>query len=107
MLIYDRRRCRPLPGPEVRRRLALSQRAKLSHLEQGGWRLLFVRNEPATAYVQHAEHGHAIVTRDARLVMARSLRTRHDDATAMVVAAVESVRASAAPVDAAAASQAA
>lgn len=85
MLIYDRRRCRPLPGPEVRRRLALAQRAKLSHLEQGGWRLLFVRGEPVTAYVAHAEHGQAILTPDARLVMARSLRVRQgDDADARV-----------------------
>lgn len=95
MLIYDRRRCRPLPGPEVRRRLALAQRAKLNHLEQGGWSLLFVRNEPATAYVQHAEHGQAIVTPDARLVMARSLRTRQDDGTR--APAIEPLQASLAP----------
>lgn len=77
MLIYDRRRCRPRPGPEVRRRLALAQRAKLSHLEHGGWQLLFVRG--GTAYVSHAELGQAVLTPDARLVMARTLRLRQED----------------------------
>lgn len=87
MLIYDRRRCRPLPGPELRRRLALAQRAKLSHLEQGGWQLMFVRGEPATVYVVHAEHGRAILTPDARLVMARSLRMRQEDRESSAVGA--------------------
>lgn len=79
MLIYDRRRCRPLPGPEVRRRLAIAQRAKLSWLEYLGWRLLFVRGEPASVFVAHDQKGYAVIGRDGRVVGVRSLTVRPAD----------------------------
>ena len=81
MLIYDRRRCRPIPDAELRRRLTLAQRAKLAWLENTGWRLLFLRGEPASAFVQHAHEGYATITRDGRVVAMRSLTLRPDDAT--------------------------
>lgn len=79
MLIYDRRRCRPLPGAELRRRLTLAQRAKLNWLESTGWSLLFLRGEPAQAFVSHSDNGLAAVTRDGRVVAVRSLSRRPDD----------------------------
>ncbi|WP_133499158.1 hypothetical protein [Cognatilysobacter terrigena] len=79
MLIYDRRRCRPVPGLEVRRRLALAQRAKLSWLEYLGWRLLFVRGEPACVFVAHDHKGYAMISREGRVVAVRSLTVRPED----------------------------
>lgn len=79
MLIYDRRRCRPLPGAELRRRLTLAQRAKLSWLEYTGWQLLFLRGEPAHAFVAHDDRGYAMIARDGRVVAVRSLNLRPDD----------------------------
>lgn len=91
MLIYDRRRCRPLPGSELRRRLTLAQRAKLSWLEHTGWRLMFLRGEPANAFVQHEERGFAMVARDGRVVAVRSLTLRPEDRNAPAPAdAIES-----------------
>lgn len=83
MLIYDRRRCRPIPGAELRRRLTLSQRAKLSWLEHTGWRLLFVRGEPASAFLEHDDRGYAAIARDGRVVAVRSLPLRPGDRAAM------------------------
>ena len=79
MLIYDHRRCRPLPGAELRRRLTLAQRAKLSWLECTGWRLLFLRGEPANVFVAHADRGYAMISRDGRVVTVRTLTLRPDD----------------------------
>ncbi|HEY4582589.1 MAG TPA: hypothetical protein VIG88_06965 [Lysobacter sp.] len=79
MLIYDRRRCRPLPGVELRRRLTLMQRAKLAWYETMGWRLLFVRGEPASAFLAHEEKGLARIVRDGRVLSVRSLALRPED----------------------------
>jgi hypothetical protein len=79
MLIYDRRRCRPLPESELRRRLTLAQRAKLAWLESTGWRLLFLRGEPASVFLQHDDRGYSTITRDARVVAVRSLTQRPDE----------------------------
>ncbi|WP_133478913.1 hypothetical protein [Cognatilysobacter segetis] len=81
MLIYDRRRCRPLPDAELRRRLTLTQRAKLAWLESTGWRLLFLRGEPASAFVQHDDTGYAAITREGRVLSLRNLTQRPDEAT--------------------------
>ena len=82
MLIYDRRRCRPLPGAEVRRRLTLTQRAKLAWYETMGWRLLFVRGEPASVFLTHEEKGNAVIVRDGRVLAVRSLPVRPEDRAA-------------------------
>lgn len=79
MLIYDRRRCRPLEDSEKRRRLTLPQRAKLGHLEHMGWEFLFVRGEASTAFLRHAEHGTAALARDGRLIAVRSLPLRQQE----------------------------
>ncbi|MGY3266889.1 hypothetical protein [Lysobacter sp. HA35] len=79
MLIYDRRRCRPVPGLEVRRRLPLAQRAKLSWLEYLGWRLLFVRGESSAVFVAHDQKGYAMISREGRVVGVRSLTARPED----------------------------
>lgn len=79
MLIYDRRRCRPPQLAEMRRRLTLSQRARLGLLEQEGWSLLFVRGEPTAAFLTHAEQGHGMLGRDGRLIGVRALPQRQDD----------------------------
>lgn len=79
MLIYDRRRCRPIPAAELRRRLTLAQRAKLNWLECTGWNLLFVRGEPASVYVAHDEKGQAMIARDGRVIAVRSLTVRPED----------------------------
>ena len=81
-LIYDRRRCRPLPDAELRRRLTLAQRAKLAWLETTGWNLLFLRGEPAHVFLQHADKGFATISRDGRLITVRSLTLRPGDAGA-------------------------
>ena len=80
MLIYDRRRCRPIPDAELRRRLTLPQRAKLAWLETTGWRLLFLRGEPAQVFVQHEAKGFASIARDGRIIGVRSLTLRPGDA---------------------------
>lgn len=80
MLIYDRRRCRPLPGGELRRRLTLAQRAKLAWLESTGWRLLFLRGEPANVFLQHEDKRFATIVRDGRVLSVRSLTLRPSDA---------------------------
>ena len=79
MLIYDRRRCRPLPGSELRRRLTLTQRAKLAWYETMGWRLLFVRGEPASVFLTHDDKGNAVIARDGRVLAVRSLAVRPGD----------------------------
>lgn len=79
MLIYDRRRCRPLQAPEQRKRLSPRQRTELAQLELEGWRLLFVRGEAASAYVTHELHGHGVLVRDGRLVALDALPLRQDD----------------------------
>ncbi|GAB6194772.1 hypothetical protein [Lysobacter xanthus] len=76
MLIYDRRRCRPMPNAEVRRRLTLAQRAKLSWLESTGWELMFVRGEPGHAFIRHDAEGQAAITADGRVLTVRSLTAR-------------------------------
>lgn len=81
MLIYDRRRCRPLPDTELRQRLTLAQRAKLVWLESTGWRLLFLRGTPASAFLSHADKGYATIIRDGRVVSVRSLALRPDDSS--------------------------
>jgi hypothetical protein len=78
MLIYDRRRCRPMEPAELRSRLTLVQRAKLGELESAGWELQFVRGTAATAYVRHAEHGQAMLSYTGRLVRVRELAMRDD-----------------------------
>ena len=85
MLIYDRRRCRPIPGAELRRRLTLSQRAKLAWLETTGWRLLFLRGDPANVFLQHDDKGFASIARDGRVIGVRSLTLRPGDAGVPVV----------------------
>jgi hypothetical protein len=80
MLIYDRRRCRPLPDAELRRRLTLAQRAKLAWLETTGWHLLFLRGEPATVFLQHEDKRLASISRDGRIIGVRSLTLRPGDA---------------------------
>lgn len=79
MLIYDRRRCRPVPGLELRRSLPLAQRAKLSWLEYLGWRLLFVRGDTAAVFVAHDHKGYAMIGRDGRVLAVRSLTVRPED----------------------------
>jgi hypothetical protein len=79
MLIYDRRRCRPPAVDEMRRRLTIPQRARLGQLEGEGWRLLFVRGEPAVAFISHATHGYAMLPREGRQIAVRSLPLRTDD----------------------------
>ncbi|TZF89854.1 hypothetical protein [Cognatilysobacter lacus] len=76
MLIYDRRRCRPLTGTDLRRALTLAQRAKLLWLESTGWRLLFVRGQPASVFLAHSEKGYATIVRDGRVLAVRSLTLR-------------------------------
>ena len=80
MLIYDRRRCRPQAPQEMRRRLTLPQRARLAELEAAGWELLFVRGEPAVAFVSHAQQGYARLPREGRPIAVRSLPLRTADA---------------------------
>lgn len=82
MLIYDRRRCRPLRAEETRRRLTLSQRARLGLLERDGWQLLFVRGEPSTAFLSHELEGYGMLGRDGRLIGVRALPQRGGDAVA-------------------------
>lgn len=79
MLIYDRRRCRPQAMQEMRRRLTLPQRARLVELEGAGWRLLFVRGEPAVAFVSHEQQGYAMLPREGRPIAVRSLPLRTSD----------------------------
>ena len=79
MLIYDRRRCRPPQADETRRRLTLTQRARMGQLEHDGWRLLFVRGEPTVAFLMHDEQGCAMLGRDGRLVGVRALPQRQED----------------------------
>jgi len=79
MLIYDRRRCRPLPGMALRRRLTLAQRAKLVWLESCGWRLLFLRGEPASVFLQHDGKGLGRFLGDGGLVLVRSRTQRPGD----------------------------
>jgi hypothetical protein len=80
MLIYDRRRCRPLPDAELRRRLTLAQRAKLAWLESTGWRLLFLRGDPANVFLQHEDQRFASIARDGRVIGVRRLTLRPGDA---------------------------
>jgi hypothetical protein len=82
MLIYDRRRCRPIPDAELRRRLTLAQRAKLAWLETTGWQLLFLRGEPATVFLQHEDRRLASINRDGRIIGVRSLTLRPGDGAA-------------------------
>jgi hypothetical protein len=82
MLIYDRRRCRPIPGAELRRRLTLAQRAKLVWLETTGWRLLFLRGAPASVFLEHDDKGYASIFRDGRVLAVRSLSLRPGDGVA-------------------------
>ena len=93
MLIYDRRRCRPIPDAELRRRLTLVQRAKLAWLENTGWRLLFLRGEPASAFLLHAEKGYSTIARDGRVLTVRSMTLRPGDAPAFRAALPEGARA--------------
>lgn len=79
MLIYDRRRCRPLAAPEQLKRLTPRQRSQLAQLELEGWRLAFVRGEAASAFVRHPAHGDGVLVRDGRLVMLQALPVRQDD----------------------------
>jgi hypothetical protein len=81
MLIYDRRRCRPQALDEMRRRLTIAQRARLGQLEIEGWRLLFVRGEPAVAFITHEVQGHAMLAREGRPIAVRSLPVRTADTT--------------------------
>ena len=76
MLIYDRRRCRPPQAEETRRRLTLSQRARLGLLEKDGWQLLFVRGEPSSAFLAHEQEGYGMLGRDGRLIAIRALPLR-------------------------------
>lgn len=78
MLIYDRRRCRPPQAAEVRGRLTLPQRARLGQLEREGWQMLFVRGEPAAAFLTHGEQGHGMLGRDGRLISVRALPQRQE-----------------------------
>lgn len=80
MLIYDRRRCRPLRAEETRHRMTLSQRAQLGLLEKEGWQLLFVRGEPSTAFLSHELLGYGMVGREGRLIGLRALPQRGADA---------------------------
>lgn len=82
MLIYDRRRCRPPQAAEMRGRLTLPQRARLGQLEREGWHMLFVRGEPAAAFLTHDEQGHGMLGRDGRLIAVRALPQRQEDPTA-------------------------
>lgn len=91
MLIYDRRRCRPLDAQQLRGRLSLAQRAKLAWLEQKGWRLLFVRGEANAAFIAHPSDGQAMLVRDGRMIAVRSLTTRPDDAPLLPAAAASRV----------------
>lgn len=93
MLIYDRRRCRPPQPDEMRRRLSLPQRARLGQLEHEGWRLLFVRGEPAVAYLTHEERGHAMLAREGRPVAVRSLPVRTGDGATAAEPATDARRA--------------
>lgn len=79
MLIYDRRRCRPPADHEMRGRLTIAQRARLGELEHEGWRLLFIRGEPAVAFVAHEERGYGMLPREGRLLAVRSLPVRAAD----------------------------
>ena len=84
MLIYDRRRCRPIPAPELRRRLTLAQRAKLTWMEHTGWRLLFVRGEPASVFIGNERGDNAMIARDGRVLTVRHLAQRPQDRYARV-----------------------
>ena len=79
MLIYDRRRCRPIPATELRRRLTLAQRAKLTWMEYLGWHLLFVRGEPANVFLGNDRDEHAMISRDGRVLNVRHLALRPED----------------------------
>lgn len=76
MLIYDRRRCRPLPASQMRTALSLAQRAKLGELEHQGWRLAFVRRETMMAFIEHDELGQATISRRGQVVRVRSVPPR-------------------------------
>lgn len=91
MLIYDRRRCRPLDTDQVRQRMTITQRAQLGLLEQEGWRLLFVRGEPAGAFVEHSSKGYGLLSRDGRMIAVRSLPVRGNDAVPAVAAELEQI----------------
>lgn len=79
MLIYDRRRCRPLRSEEMRKRLTSPQRAQLHLLESEGWQLRFVRGKGSAAFLSHDDHGYGMLACDGRLVAVSELPQRQDN----------------------------
>lgn len=70
MLIHDRRRCRAPAANEIRVLLNSTQLASLSRLEREGWRLRFVRKEPAlppVPIVAMRDNSHAVLRADGQL----------------------------------------